>query len=65
MCNTVLRRWCFVAMCGAGCAGRFHVQRSQSPEDVLVPIPGEARHMLDALPGCGEAFDGGWNEFWD
>lgn len=42
----------------------FNVQREQT-SDALEPIPHDAKHMLEALPGCGVHFDGGWNEFWD
>jgi hypothetical protein len=44
--------------------GQFHVQMV-GQNDRLVDVQADARHMLDALPGCGEAYNGGWNEFWD
>ena len=43
----------------------LHIQR-ELPDDQLQPLtPSDSQHMMEALPGCGVGFDGGWNEFWD
>eukprot|EP00854_Cymbomonas_tetramitiformis_P008344 gene8344-9918_t len=42
----------------------LHIEDVSTEDRLSIMNQGSREHFLKVLPGCGMAFDGGWNEFW-